>query len=670
MFFLPFTIFPLALNKQLLLLVLVGIGFISWLIHGIKQKQFVFPSGYFNYFLLALIVFALLSAWFSGARTNGLWGTTGGEINTFVNLLSFGLLFCLAAAVAKESKYRKVLLNLVFVSSAIVLIYSVLQFLGLRILPWQFTQQSIFNPIGTTNALAIYLGTVFVLAFSSFYLSSLYKNQVAKISLIILMAALFVVGFLISFWVTFVGWAIAAILFLLINKKISSAAILNKKSLWVVVILAVALLVILVRFNILPIPLPTFDLPGEVVPSVSASWQISKDTLGEGVKNILFGSGPATYQYKYSLYKNLTLNATPLWNTYFIQGFSAIFTHLAEDGILGSILWLSFFLSVIAGGLTLRKKFLTKKKSASDQAVFWGVFLTLIFLLVSLIFYTQNFVNYFMLFVLSGILIGIVSAKGDNYTVISLRNKASYRLIIIIALIALTFLVIISSLFFQIQHYRGAVYFERAVSATDKEQLDEVISDLSKATKLNSRNETYLRGLSDGYLLRIGNLFNQQATGQVTDPQEIQTKFIGDLDAAIQVAQKATEVNKLSSVNWLNLAKVYENVISLIDGAAEQSFNAYKEAAKLEPVNPIIFTNLGRAYITNEDNKLAIDELEKALRLKGDYAPAHYWLAIAYQRTGESTKALEQIRVAKQLAPEDPDIKKLFNELKQSPPSS
>ena len=425
----------------------------------------------------------------------------------------------------------------------------------------------------------------------------------------------------------------------------------------------VALVIILTRFNIIPIPLPTFNVPGEVVPSASASWQIAKNTLGEGFKNILFGAVPATYQNKYALYKSVSLNATPLWNTYFIQGFSAVFTHLTEDGVLGSILWISFILSVIASGFALMRKFLLKRRQDyNDRLMFWGIILALGFLLISFIFYTQNFVNYFMLFALSGMLVGLVSAKENNYSEISLTD-VPYRPLVAAVLIILVIAVIVFVLFLQIQHYRGSNYFKQAIAVTDETKLDEALNSLLMASDFDSRNEVYLRALSDAHLLKIKNLFDRQAAGEITNPQEVQTEFINNLDAAIQASQKATEVNKLSGASWINLAKTYENVISLVSGAADQSYSAYEEAAKLEPTNPIVFANFGRSYIADEKYDLAIEKLKKAIGLKGNYAPARYWLGVAYQRSGDRVEAFKQAEIVYELSPDDPDVKKLYNEL-------
>lgn len=665
-FFLPVTIFPLALDKQVLLLALMFIGLIAWLAGGIIQGKLIMPRAHINYLVLALIVFSAASAWFSGARGAGFWGTTGGEVNTFVNLLAFGLLFFLTASVFKQDGERKVLISLTLVSAAAVLIYSVLQMLGIWILPWQFTQRAVFNPIGTTNALAIYLGAAFALAFSLFYLppGAFYKRITAKIALIGLALALFITGFFINFWVVFAGWLAITFLLLLISFKSVPAAFSAKKTIPALAVLIISLLVVLVRFNVFSVPLPTFNLPGEVVPSVGASWQIAKSTLGEGLKNILLGSGPATYQYKYAFYKSAALNSTPFWSTNFIQGFSALFTHLVEGGILGVVLWLSFLVSAAIAGLKLIKELSLKKKNDDGRIILGSVLLAFIYLLITLFLYSQNFTNYFLIFSLAGIITGAAVARDGDYWTIHLNNAS--RRVLIVSLFAIGIFLLMSVVIYSRgRHYWGAAQFKKGMAAADSQQIDKVLSYLLAARSLDSRNDFYLRALSDAYLLKIKELVSQPATDKPADQREIQKKFVDNLREAINAAQVAIAVNGVSGANWMNLAGVYENVIGLVDGAAEQSYQAYQKAIELEPTNPLIYGNLGRAYLTAGKQELAIEKLKKAIGLKADYAPAYYWLGVAYRQSGDKNEALKQLEIARQLSPDDSNVQRLIDELKE-----
>jgi len=50
---------------------------------------------------------------------------------------------------------------------------------------------------------------------------------------------------------------------------------------------------------------------------------------------------------------------------------------------------------------------------------------------------------------------------------------------------------------------------------------------------------------------------------------------------------------------------------------------------------------------------LAIKNLEKAIELKGDYAPAHYLIAVAYDQQGREEEAISRLEEIKNIFPQD-----------------
>lgn len=336
--FLPWTLYPLSLNKQFVFITLVLLGTVSWLIKGVANGKLVFAQSPLNLLILSLLVFTALSAWFSGSRSLSFMGANGGEVDTFIAVLGFGLLYFLLASTLKNEKEIKKVFNLFLISGAVVLVYGFLQMLGWHILPWVFSQNNAFNPIGTTNALGVFLGLIFVMVMAIFYQTK-EVDRTVKILLGVLAAVLFIAVFLISYWPVFVGLIATTVILTFYNMK-------NGKFLLPFAILAISIFVILVNLGFARFRLPVFSLPSEITPSVSASWNIAKNTLQGGAGNFIFGSGPATYQYQYGLLRDANLNATPFWNLRFSQGFNAFLTHLVDWGFLGTLLF-AIFLGVI-----------------------------------------------------------------------------------------------------------------------------------------------------------------------------------------------------------------------------------------------------------------------------------------------------------------------------------
>jgi len=73
----------------------------------------------------------------------------------------------------------------------------------------------------------------------------------------------------------------------------------------------------------------------------------------------------------------------------------------------------------------------------------------------------------------------------------------------------------------------------------------------------------------------------------------------------------------------------------------------------LAPTDPKLVYNLGLLYAKNDDSKLAIQTIEKAIQLKPNYIDARNALVLFYEDAGEKDKALEQLQILLKLAPEN-----------------
>jgi tetratricopeptide (TPR) repeat protein len=132
-------------------------------------------------------------------------------------------------------------------------------------------------------------------------------------------------------------------------------------------------------------------------------------------------------------------------------------------------------------------------------------------------------------------------------------------------------------------------------------------------------------------------------------------------------------------VNWAINGLIYRELMPFIQNAQNYAASMYVKALELEPNNAAYQTDLGRVYLavadraqeiqdlkdidpevkataaTNETENLRIaaENLEKAIRLKPDYAPAHYYLAAAYERQGNLEDAAARLQALTQVQPND-----------------
>ncbi len=639
LFFLPFTLFPVNLNKQFLLTSLVIIAFIIWLIGGIAKKELIYAKSHLNWLVLVLTIFVAASAFFSRSYHVGFMGMEGNEVDVFINVITFGLLYFLLASSIKKEAELKGLLNCFLLSSLLVLLMSVSQFLGLWFWPWSFAKNVTFNTVGTTNALGVYLGLALVVIITQIY-NKVFVSNISKILSSIFGSALFISILLIGYWPIFIGLIVFASILMIVNLK-------SKKNFKLPLsILALSALFLLINFNFIKIQLPVFNLPAEITPSFQASWNIAKSTIQEGVKNFIFGSGPATFGYQYSLHRDVSLNSTPFWNSRFSQGYNAFLTHLVSWGFVGTII----FKVILLFSLLLIFKLLAKKY-LPNQSNIREIEMGLLYLILLLFFYPQNYVLYFSLFLFLGFLVAKESIVENRYQSISLFGSSQRTLSFSLALMSLLVLVV-AVLYVNTQRYIGAIYFAYGVGvANEADDIDKALPYLLSGLDLDHKNDLYLQVLSSAFLIKINNILGLDNL-PVSD---LQVQFSSNIDSALQMARRSTEVNSGNSLNWLALARVYESMILFVSGSAEESFKAYDNAIKLEPNNPALFTGLGRAHLSladrltqeketkekiNTEHGLAIVNFDKALVLKPDFAPAHFSLVQVFDRQNKTEEAI------------------------------
>ena len=650
--FLPWTNYQVAWNKQFLLVILVAIAFISFLVRSIIKSEFIYIKSFLNIILSGLIILTGISAWLVKSHYLGFLGATGAEVDSFLSIVTFVLLFFLIANTAISEGW---IASLFLLSSICVFVIGLLQLFNWWIFPWDFTKSITFNTIGTTNAFAIFIGFVFVVIFTALYTRFVIHKQekggAKSVLLSMFLIALLAILIVIRFWVPFVG--IALVTAILIYMEFMAK---KKRSLTMIlpgVIFVLSVFFILTNFvNYLNFSfLPSFQLPLEITPSWSSSWSIAKDTMREDWKTMVFGSGPSTFQYQYSTYRLSSLNNSDFWNVRFVQGINAFMTNLVNLGIAGSIVFLLTLLFLLIESI---------KAIHKGHRLVTG--LGLIYLILMIFLYPQNFVLYFFIFVLAALLI-----KSKNKQRIISINGSPTKTFSFSLLLMVLIMLAVSVLYIQGRRYIGSVYFYSGLrSFSSNGDVEKALPKFLKASGFDSRNDFYLQNLAQAFMMKVNSIANQP-TNSEEGLQQLQSEFFGNLGGAIQAAKQATEINPKESQNWIALGKVYEDVIVLVPGAAEKAIEAYNIALKLEPNNPLIFTAMGRSHLLfgyfysrandkkNRDKEFSesVSILEKAISLKPDYLPAHFLLAQGYDRQGRDRQMTMKSNEIVQLAGND-----------------
>jgi tetratricopeptide (TPR) repeat protein len=147
--------------------------------------------------------------------------------------------------------------------------------------------------------------------------------------------------------------------------------------------------------------------------------------------------------------------------------------------------------------------------------------------------------------------------------------------------------------------------------------------------------------------------------------------------ASVNAAVRATELSPRDALNWLARGATYRAYVPLVGNAGDFAAAAYGTAIALEPANPANRVELGKTHLAvaesvrdltgTGDAAVADEALVKmnaalaeaeaafnaAVALKADYAPAHYQLAVTYERQGRLDDAVGKMESVARYNPYD-----------------
>lgn len=672
-FFLPWTTSVLEHNKQLLFVVLAGVGLLAWLGQMVMSKEFTFKSGWLNLipglYVVAVLVASIMSI--AGYQT---WvGQSSSEYTSFLSISLFIVLFYLLLNTAGDTMFQRNLLTALFLSAALSGLITLLGMFNLAHLPFDFAQSVGFNTIGTVNGFVSFMSVMMFVGFAMWLVSQQGRDRVIPLggmgtflrALIVVVTVVNVIGLIaLDFWVF---WLINIIGVLLLGTFvfIQSQEFPNPRR------FALPLIVLFVSVILLFLPSPLrLNLPVVVSPSYTTSWGISQEALSSSTSNLLFGTGPGTYLYDYLAYKPAAVNASQFWSLRFDRAKSELLTTMATLGLVGTLLWLVLmvWVAVKAVGRLVLERDHEEWKMTYVMFIGWAI------LFLTHLLYSSNFTMTFLLWGFTGLLASQVCLKtwkSDFSTSPRLGLGTSFAF----ALVAVG---VIASLFITGARYAAEVAFAKAVEIDKSEEgtIENVISELNRAVMFNGLSDVYQRNLSSAYLIEARELIAVTAADVERTAQETQS-IIDAVTAAVNAAARATAIEPNYVSNWVVRGSMYRDLMSFAQGAEDLAAQSFQNAMALEPNNPVHQTNLGRVYLavadrarnlkSAEDDELAAQAAGQevallagaeqaflaAVELKSDYLAAHYYLAAVYERQGKLEQAAARLVALRNNNPAD-----------------
>lgn len=642
LWFLPVTQNILLYQKQALLVLLVFIGLVAWLAKVVNQGEIRLRIS-FLYIPVGLLVLGVgLSTLFSKWVAASFWGWPLSLTDNFLTLVVFALFSFLIFQVAEDSKHLFRLLLTLLISSGIAVLYTILQAYELYILPFDIVKVATFNTLGSMNGVAIFSAVLLPLTLALALVSKMLLRWILWIVAAVLLAALVLLNFQTA-WIVLTAGLLVLLAFGMWNMK--------KKGEFGWVSFPMALIIVAVFFMVFQVALPGAPrtIPTEVSLSQGATWNIARSTLEE---RVLFGSGPGTFVLQYAQYRPAELNQTVFFGTRFSSGASEILNWLVTKGAVGLLLLLALFGAIKVMGVKALLRF-------DGENFTWmlglGVFASLVALVISTFLYPSSFMLWFLFWTLFGAL-AFVSAKKvstftvTNYPFLALGSSFVFLIVLIFGL---------GLLFVGGQKYVAETQYLQGVRASSQGDLDGAIGKILSAANLNPSVDIYWRDLSQLYLTRVNQIAVNQGLTQEQRQEQTQTA----VSNGIAAARAATQVAPANVANWNVQGFVYRTLIG-IRGAEALAQEAYLKAAELEPTSPFPWTELARSKVVQaqalaaqgaEETRAqvleeALENLNKALELKDDYAPAHFLIAVVYDQQGRSDEAVAKLEETKLIA--------------------
>ena len=158
--------------------------------------------------------------------------------------------------------------------------------------------------------------------------------------------------------------------------------------------------------------------------------------------------------------------------------------------------------------------------------------------------------------------------------------------------------------------------------------------NIEKAIQLNPYRYNYYIGQAKYYLNTI-----KSKTAQTNEQELNYTVLQNYLNRAINSAIQATAINSTAVSAWETAGIIYRDTSASTIGGNIWAINSFSKALELEPTNPVLATELGKAYANNNQIDQAMKYFIKALQLKSDYYEASFSLAKTYIKQGQESQA-------------------------------
>lgn len=591
---------PFGLPKQAVLILSLSIVLFAFGVKVLVEKSIRLRRTPFDLPVSLFILIVFISSLLAVNRAESLI--------SFVPLLFGVLSFFIIVNTARDSKSINFLKLSLLAGGVILSALSILSFLKIYILPFDFAKTQTFTPIGSLLDQSIYLALIFVLALYPVVKAVKTTNKLS--------------------------------LFKGIKLAFSTASIILLLGLIISIYQLIAKNVLIL-------------LPYEIG-FQTAFAAISQDA-GRIAQGFFFGSGFGTYAADFSRFKQTTFNANnTLWSLTFFKSSSFILELLATTGILG------FFSFVFILYKALKEKPLYPALVLATIALFLLPFsfvnITLFFILLGLLAAELGHLHNQKVF---DVELQLVALKKGFISFEAPEERAKKSILLPAFFLILIVVFVLYTGIYSFNYVKANTLVQSSLIAASQNNGSLTYQKQAEAIAAFPNNDAYQRLFSQTNLALANNLASQ--VPQDSSPSAETTQTIYTLiQQSINAGRSATALSPQSAINWQNLSSIYRSLIGFGQNADQFALLTAQQAAALDPNNPQQYINLGGIYYQLNAWDRAAQQFATAANLKPDFANAYYNLGHALEQQGDLKGALAQYQTVKTLIENDKENLKVI----------
>ncbi|MDZ4299874.1 MAG: tetratricopeptide repeat protein [Candidatus Sungbacteria bacterium] len=225
---------------------------------------------------------------------------------------------------------------------------------------------------------------------------------------------------------------------------------------------------------------------------------------------------------------------------------------------------------------------------------------------------------------------------------------------------------------YQIVRVQAALAKHAGTDALARGDIKTAETKLTAARDATPNDPSIARAVTELGIAKIRVIIAEALRGK-----NVQSDFRDEVARTIELARRGTALAPDDAEQWRAQGALYELIIPFVPGAEQHALGSYEHAAELEPGNPQIFADQGRAYSVLADriqltmnqgqggDKHVLDDartaaladarkvLMRASELKPDFSLAAFLLAQVDIRMGNRAEAIKNTEIAKAGAPQD-----------------